>query len=156
MKNIDKNIYHEAQYGKKHLTAFSIVVFVLSLCAFAGGLAMIIVGATSGVTGKIIWMSIVGGLLVILGIVFGIFSSIMFFTSMAMIKNKYGSVKDGNRAMGTVNVVKCDKCGEELPDNATFCSKCGKGIEGVITCECGMANKSDAEYCIGCGKKLKK
>lgn len=154
MKNIDKNAYKEAKYGRKHLMIFAIVALILSLVALGGGIAMIVIGATSGETTKIIWMSIVGGVLAILGLVFGAFSIIMFFTSISMIKVEQGSVKDGNRAIGTVNIVKCDKCGEELPENATFCSKCGTPVEGIKKCECGAVNSLDAEYCIGCGKKL--
>ena len=155
MKKIDKNVYKEAKYGRKHLMIFAIVALILSLGLLGGGIAMIVVGATSGVLASIIWMSIVGAIMIILGILFAIFSIVMLATSISMIKVEQGSVKDGNRAFGTVNVLKCDKCGEELPDNATFCSKCGISVEGIIKCDCGAVNKVDAEYCIQCGKKLK-
>ena len=155
MKKINKDAYREARYGKKTLMIISIVIFALCLGALAGGISMFVIGLMSGILSKMIWMPIVGGLLAILAIVFGIFSIIMFFTSVSMINVEQGSVKDGNRAIGTVNVVKCDKCGEELPDNAAFCSKCGTAVEGVKTCECGAANEMDAEYCVSCGKKLK-
>lgn len=154
MKKIDKNIYKEAQYGKKSLMTIAIILGVLSLGALGGGIAMIVVGATSGVLAKIIWMSIVGAVLVILGIIFTIVAIYMLAVSTSMINNKEGSVKDGNRAKGTVNVVKCDKCGTELPDNATFCSKCGTAVSGVKICACGATNTAEAEYCISCGKKF--
>jgi len=154
MKNINKDVYKEAKYGRKSLMTVSIVLLILCLAALGGGIAMIVVGATSGVLAKIIWMSIVGGILVILGAIFSIVAVYMFFVSMSMIKVDQGSVKDGNRAKGTVNVVKCDKCGQELPDNAIFCSKCGTPVEGVKQCECGAVNKMDDEYCTACGKKL--
>lgn len=154
MKKIDKNVYSEAKYGRRHLMIFSIVALILSLALLGGGIALVVVGAISNILAHIISMCIVGAILIILGVVFTIFSMIMFFTSVSMIKAREGSVKDGNRAMGTVNILKCDKCGEELPDNATFCSKCGTPIEGKKTCECGAVNKIDAEYCISCGKKL--
>ena len=154
MKNINKNAYKEAKYGRKHLMIFAIVALILSLGLLGGGIAMIVVGATSGVLASIIWMSIVGAIMVILGIVFAIFSITMLATAVSMIKVEQGSVKDGNRAIGTVNVLKCDKCGEELPENATFCSKCGSSVEGTIKCECGTVNKIDSQFCISCGKKL--
>jgi len=155
MKKIDKNTYKEAQYNRTHLMIFAIIALVLSLAALGGGISMIVVGTLSGIISKIIWMTIVGIILIILGIVFGTFSIIMLFTSFGMIKNKEGSVKDGNRAIGTININKCDKCGEELPDNAAFCFKCGTPVEGTKLCECGTTNTLNAEYCIGCGKKLK-
>jgi RecJ-like exonuclease len=42
-----------------------------------------------------------------------------------------GSVKQGNIAKdgGTVNMVKCDKCGTERKDGETVCSECGKTFE---------------------------
>ena len=119
------------------------------------GIALIVVGASALSTGKIVLMCILGAVLVILGIVFGVFSIIMLFTSLSMIKNQNGSVKDGNRAIGTANIVKCYKCGEELSDDAIFCSKCGTSVEGVIVCECGTKNKIDNDYCTNCGNKLK-
>lgn len=154
MKNIDKSVYKEAKYGRKHLMIFAIVALILSLAMLGGGIAMIVIGATSGQTSKIIYMCIIGGVLALFGLAFGVFSIIMFFTSISMIKVEQGSVKDGNRAIGTVNIVKCDKCGEELPDNATFCSKCGTVVDGIKKCECGAVNTLGAEYCVSCGKKL--
>ena len=154
MKKINKDIYKEASYGKKHLMTFAIIVFLISLCAIGGGIAMIVVGAKALSLTKIILLCIFGAILTLLGLGFGGFSIIMFFTSTAMLKNEEESVKDGNRAIGTINIVKCDKCGEELPDNATFCSKCGTAVDGVKQCKCGVTNKSDADYCVACGDKL--
>lgn len=155
MKNINKNVYKESKYGRKHLLIFSLIAILLSLALTAGGVVMIVLGANSGVLSKILWMCILGAVLAVLGLFFLVFSIIMFFTSLSMIKVKQGSVKDGNQAIGTVNVVKCDKCGAELPDNATFCSKCGTEIDGMVVCVCGERNNPDAEYCITCGQKLK-
>lgn len=154
MKNIEKNIYQEAQYSRKHLMGFAIAILIISLIALGGGIALIIIGASSAEVGQIIWKCILGAVLTILALVFGTFSIIMLCTSFAMIKNKNGSVKDGNRAIGTINITKCDKCGEELADDATFCSKCGTSVEGTKTCQCGTVNKIDNEFCTGCGKKM--
>lgn len=154
MKKIDKNSYREAKYERKHLMTFAVIVLLLSLALLGGGIAMVVLGATSTVVSKIILMCIIGGLLIIISFIGCIVGMIMFFTAKSMIKVKQGSVKDGNRAIGTVNVLKCNKCGEELPDNANFCSKCGTQVDGQKQCNCGAVNAIDAEYCISCGKKL--
>lgn len=154
MKNIQKDVYHEANYSRGTLLTVSIVLLLLALGALIGGIILFVSGVTSKVILSIILKVIFGVLLSAGGIALGVFAVIMLFTAISMIKNKYGSVKDGNRAIGTVNVVKCDKCGEELPDNAEFCSKCGTQVNGTKKCACGTENKMDAEFCIKCGEKL--
>ena len=155
MKEINKNIYQEAKYGRKQLIAFAIVVLILSLAVLGGGIALVVFGSMSTEVGQIVWKVIVGALMILLGLAFSGLSITMLSTGISMLKINEGNVKDGNRAKGTVNIVKCDKCGEELPDNATFCSKCGTPVDGMIKCECGAINKIDAQYCTSCGKKLK-
>lgn len=154
MKNIDKNSYKNAKYERKHLMTFAVLVILLSLALLGGGIAMVVLGATSSVVSKIILMCIIGGLLIILSSIGCVIGMIMFFTAKSMIKVKHGNVKDGNTAIGTANVLKCNKCGEELPDNAKFCSKCGTQVGGKKQCDCGAINEIDAEYCISCGKKF--
>ncbi len=154
MKEIQKDVYHEAKYGRGTLLTISIILLLLALGALVGGIILLVSGIKAVAIASMILKIIFGALLILGGIGLGAFALVMLFTSLSMIKNKYGSVKDGNRAFGTVNVVKCDKCGEELPDNADFCSKCGTQVNGVKKCACGTENKMDAEYCTKCGEKL--
>ena len=155
MKKIDKNAYNEAKYGRNHLMVFAIIALLLSLALLGGGIALTIIGAVSSKLSHIISLCIVGAILIIAGVVFTIFALIMLFTSFSMIKVKEGSVKDGNRAIGTVNIIKCDKCGEELVNNAQFCSKCGTPVENTVNCDCGAVLSQENEFCSQCGKKLK-
>ena len=150
-----KPVYQESQVSKKHLVITSIILLLVSLGAIAGGIVLIVNGANSEGVWTIVWKVILGAIITILGSTFTCFSFVMFFTSMSMINTK-GSVKDGNRAMaGTVNIVKCPKCGAKLADDAVFCKKCGTKVYGKITCECGEQNDAESEFCSKCGKKLK-
>ena len=154
MKEIQKDVYHEAKYGRGTLLTVSIILLVLSLGALVGGIVLLVSAFTSASILALVLKIIFGALLTLCGGGLIVFALIMLFTALGMIKNKFGSVKDGNRAIGTVNVVKCDKCGEELPDNAEFCSKCGTQVDGVKQCKCGTNNKMDAVFCTKCGEKL--
>lgn len=51
----------------------------------------------------------------------------------------------------------CNYCGNPLPDNAKFCSNCGKMVEKkLFCCECGSENSIDSKFCMKCGAKLRK
>ena len=139
-KNVDKNAYKEVQYGKKQLVVVSALILIVGLLALVGGIVLLVKGITvSGVFSKV-WR-------IILAVV---------FTSMGMLKNNSMNVKDGNRAKGTLNVLKCDKCGYEVEEGAEFCKNCGASLKDYIECECGTRNPNDAEHCSKCGKALKK
>ena len=94
--------------------------------------------------------------MVLLGLPFGYVAFMMMVTANSMISVKDGNVSDvGNSGVGTVNVVKCDKCGEKLEEDAEFCHKCGAEVGALVKCSCGHKNKADAEFCNKCGKNLK-
>lgn len=54
--------------------------------------------------------------------------------------------------------VVCSQCGQALPGDAVFCSKCGTKIEAVpaakFCTKCGAQNGHDALFCSKCGTKL--
>ncbi|MBQ8431227.1 MAG: zinc ribbon domain-containing protein [Clostridia bacterium] len=153
---MDKNIYKEASYGKKQLIITSVVVLILAVLGVVGGIALFINGILAGgVWGKI-WRIALGIVLFLLGSAFGYAGFMSLFTAVSMLKNNSGNVKDGNRAKGTINIVKCDKCGYENEENAEYCKNCGESMKAYIECECGTRNQKDAEFCVNCGKSLKK
>lgn len=49
-------------------------------------------------------------------------------------------------------MIDCQFCGQQLPDNAKFCYKCGRQI---ICKECGERLIKDAPICVVCGSEVK-
>lgn len=48
--------------------------------------------------------------------------------------------------------MQCNYCGAENPENAVFCKKCGRRLDGMSLCNaCGKLTPSDGEFCIHCG-----
>ena len=150
----EKSNYHEASYGKKSLLTVALVFLAVCLAALAGGIALLVLGCKSDPVGQIVWKVIVGAVLILAGLGGSGFAFYMLFVGMAMINNKNGSVKDGNRAIGTANTTLCPKCGREVGENASFCNNCGEKLAETKQCECGALNNADAQYCSACGKKL--
>lgn len=153
MKPLKKDIYQEMKYGKRELTIISIVVMILSIAMLAGGIVSIVFGAINpNGAWQIIWRVLLGVVLVILGGIFFGIGLTMFAVTRSMINTDEGNVADGNRAKGTLNVRKCDKCGQKLNDDAKFCSKCGKSVESKKCTNCGKEMNGDSQFCEYCGK----
>ena len=153
MKPLKKDIYQEMKYGKRELTIISVVVIILSVAMLAGGVVSIVYGGINpNGAWQIIWRILLGVVLVICGgILLGI-GITMFAVTRSMINVDKGNVADGNRAIGTINVRKCDKCGTKLNYDAKYCTKCGKSIEPKKCTKCGKELKSDSQFCEYCGK----
>ena len=48
--------------------------------------------------------------------------------------------------------MKCVRCGTDNIEEAKFCKKCGKRLDGNAVCSnCGKLTPADGEYCIYCG-----
>lgn len=46
----------------------------------------------------------------------------------------------------------CARCGQENQQDAVFCKKCGRRLDGNSICPtCGKLTPADGEYCIYCG-----
>ncbi len=156
MKKLDKNAYQEPRYDKGHLTLVGLIVMVLALAGIIGGICLIVKGINVSGVWATIWRILLGAILTLFGGSFGWVAIMLLSTANAMINVKDGNVSDvGNSAMGTVNVLKCAKCGEKLRDDAEHCTKCGTKVSDVVKCDCGHRNKLDADYCEKCGKQLK-
>jgi len=57
-------------------------------------------------------------------------------------------------AEGTPSAMKCEGCGSELPEEATFCPHCGRTAKAPFGCKnCGAALTADTKFCPKCGAK---
>lgn len=55
-----------------------------------------------------------------------------------------------------ISVIKCVKCGTQIPSNAKFCSNCGEKVEipkKLFCSECGQPISPEAKFCIHCGAR---
>jgi class 3 adenylate cyclase/tetratricopeptide (TPR) repeat protein len=51
--------------------------------------------------------------------------------------------------------VNCPSCGQESPDDASFCGECGASLARVIECpSCGRENPPEQRFCHGCGHSI--
>ena len=51
--------------------------------------------------------------------------------------------------------MECGFCGEINPEDATYCKKCGRRLDGQAVCpSCGKVVPADGEFCIYCGARL--
>ncbi len=51
--------------------------------------------------------------------------------------------------------MKCNQCGYENSENATFCGNCGTRVDGKLPCRvCGRLNDEKNLYCNSCGARL--
>ena len=150
-----ENMYQELRYGKKALMIVGILVTVLSLAGLAGGVLLIVFGSMNpNGAWEIIWRIVLGSIIVIFGAIFFSIGITMLAITRSMINTIGGSVADGNRAIGTINITKCPKCGEKLSDDSNFCKKCGEKIGIEICPNCGLPLPKDSKFCEHCGKEI--
>lgn len=142
--------------NKKTLLIISAVIMIGCLLLMGGAIALIVCGANV-VAEKLalgIVLILAGALLAILfagGIVFG---AVLFFTGKSLVALN-GSIAEENLAKGTVNMTKCQNCGEPVDPADKFCGKCGATTTEFKQCEnCKVLNKKDANVCTACGEKL--
>ena len=118
------------QKQKTALIAFGAVLGIVGVLLLVFGIILTVSGANN--------ITEVGG---IIKLVLGILMIVLFIPSLLLcvrlvwvglaLTATNGSIKMGNIAKegGTVNMVKCDKCGTEIKDGETACSNCGKPFE---------------------------
>lgn len=67
------------------------------------------------------------------------------------------------RKLAVQGLRKCEKCGNILVLDSSFCNKCGEKLEALfipteqhpyICAKCGTPHEKGAAFCTGCGNKL--
>ena len=150
----DKNVKNYNR-GKKQLFTVSLIICLASILAIVGAVVLIVRGVQVNGIGSRVWRFVLAILLLIFGLIFGYAGFAAFFTSFGMMKQDSGNIKETNRAIGTTNINKCDKCGHENEQGAQFCKNCGESMKDYLECECGTRSPKDSEFCSNCGKKFK-
>ena len=155
MKKVDRDAYQENRVDKGHLTIIGWIVMILALALTIGGIWLFVKGVQVSGIFATIWRLVLSVGMILLGLPLGYVAFMMLVTAHSMINVRNGSVSDvENSAVGTVNVLKCNKCGTKLTEETDHCPNCGAKLDGTIKCECGHKNKQDAKHCVKCGKEL--
>lgn len=149
---------NKIQKGKRALIAISIIVIVFAALMLGGGVVLTVFGAKaiaeSASLVTIILEMAFGVILILLGLIGIVMGIIMVWTGGA-IKAIHGNIAEGNLGKGTVNMTKCQNCGNEVNQNEEFCTVCGKSLKSVKVCpKCKTENKQNAKHCSKCGEDL--
>lgn len=151
---------NKIEKGKKGLIWLGIIAFVVAVVGIVAG-TWIIIACAKGLAGE---GSRVGN---IIGIVAGslleilsfslIFVGIHFVWIGAVLKATNGSIKDDDLCKGTVNMIKCPKCGSEVAADDKVCGNCGAKLQKTVVCPgCGEEVAASKKFCTKCGAELKK
>ena len=140
---------NKIEKGSKVLITFGVILAVLTVLCAIGGVMLI-------VAPEFHWLKLTFGILLVLLAIFFLLLSIYFiWIGATQSATKNGSVAEGNLAQqGVVGAKLCSKCGNRLPEGATFCPKCGQTASSCKVCECGAENNIENKRCTSCGKLL--
>ena len=84
-----------------------------------------------------------------------------FITAIRESENKI--VEYRQQIQDIKGIVRCEKCGAESPNTATFCSSCGATLpkqtvteneDAVLCSRCGKMVAKDARFCTSCGNPM--
>lgn len=115
------------------LVGLGVAALILSAILLVGGILMLLFGIPMIIVGdqltKGIILTVLGGLCLLMflpTVAFGIYDTWIG----SALKATRGSLKEDNLAkVGTINMIKCSRCGEELKEGETVCSNCEKPVE---------------------------
>ncbi len=146
------------QKGKRQLIALSVIILILAVGFFAGGVVLIVSGAMDIAASlevfKIVMKFVFGVILIMIGLIGIVLGIIMVWTG-GSIKAKFGNIAEINQFNGTVNMKKCPKCGAAIAENDDFCGVCGNHLASTIKCPyCEKETDAGKKHCTHCGEKL--
>lgn len=84
---------------------------------------------------------------------------------IAQINALYGEIQTTKEKINDIKgIVKCEKCGAEVPTGSAFCSSCGNKMEvpvvtapsGNVCPKCGTVVAEGNAFCSNCGTKIEK
>ena len=144
--------------NKKALIGLSIGIIVLGVIFQAVGIMLTVFGgrglAQTGAKAGAIVELVFGIIMILLGPVGVCFGIVTTWTGSAL-KATQGSIAEDNLGKGTVNMRKCQICGEEISGDDSFCPVCGNSLAGKKTCpNCGAEVGVHDRNCTKCGKEL--
>lgn len=112
--------------GKAGLLWFGVALGIFAVGLLVGSVLSVVFGVKAPTNG---WLIALGIVLFVLAIILGIVAITFIWTASAIVATK-GSIKEDNLAKGTANMIKCDKCGNEIDAETNKCVKCGKPYSG--------------------------
>ena len=111
---------NKIENGKTTLNGFGIALLAIAILALASGITVMVISTSNALN---VGMLVLGILLLVsslLGIGLGVALTWIGFS----IKATNGSILEENLALGTINMHKCENCGEEISEEETLCERC--------------------------------
>jgi len=137
--------------GKKGLIWLGIVAIILGV--ICGVFAVFC--TTWGAIDNRWWLYIIAAFLYVFSLG-GLILGITFVWTGSALKATQGSLKEDNLGIGTANMTKCPKCGNEVQATDTNCGNCGKSLTKTKICpKCNQEVPADNNCCNKCGTELK-
>lgn len=143
---------------KRALTIFGLVLLILAVVAFVGAVLLVVFGSInlSKATYVAGGLELGFGILLLFGSVIGLVYGITLTWTSSYLKAVNGSIAEDNLSKGTVNMIKCPNCGNEITSKDKACPNCGKSLATKKVCpSCGKDNRTNAKHCNNCGADLK-
>ena len=142
---------------QKRLAKLSIILIIFGIVMIGLSIGLIIWGVNVLKT-SLVWgiiMIVVGALLILMFLRSTIYAIFWYITAKAAVTTDSGSVKDDIAGKGTVNMVKCANCGNEVGGKDKVCGNCGKSLASTKNCpKCGTENNIDNKNCTECGESF--
>lgn len=141
---------NKIQKGKAGLLSLGIILIITGIVC---GIFAVIC-TTNGAVNNQWWLWIVAALLYVFALA-GLIIGIVFTWTAASLKATKGSIAEDNLGIGTVNMIKCSNCGNQLNATDKCCGNCGKELNDTTTCpNCNAKTKKDNKHCTNCGQDL--
>lgn len=149
---------NKIEKGKVGLLVIGIITLVLALAGVGCGIWLTVASAkgisVAATAGNIIGL-VCGIILIVVGFVL-LYVGIHLTWVASVLKATKGSIADDNLGKGTINMIKCPKCGSEVSPEDKVCGNCGAKLAKTVNCPaCGEEVDAFKKICTKCGAELK-